>query len=275
MTKKAISMTLMYLVLFFVVIVSLFPLVWVVMSSFKTNAEILSSPFSLPAGFDFTPYATVLSSNNFLLYGTNSLLISTIATFGSLLMYSMGAYVIAKYAFWGRNIFFAVFTLTLLVPGHTKTQPIFSLIANLNLYDTKQGLILVYLSSGLAMCMFLLRSAFAAVPKEMTEAATIDGAGFFRIFAQMHLPLVKGGLATAGILLFLGNWNEYFYAMLLTSSQKNRTLPYALAFFNESFAYNYTRMFAALTLVIMPGIIIYVIAQEQVKMSLTSGSVKG
>lgn len=275
MIKKSISMTLMYIVLIFVVVVSLFPLVWVAMSSFKTNAEILSNPFSLPTSFSFEPYVQVLSTNNFFMFATNSFIIAAISTLGSLLMFSMSAYVIAKYNFWGRNIFFAIFALTLLVPGHTKTQPIFSLVANLGLYDTRQGLILVYLSAGLAMCMFLMRSAFAAVPKEITEAATIDGAGFIRIFTQLHLPLVKSGLATAGILLFLGNWNEYYFAMLLTASARNRTLPYALAFFNETFAYNYTRMFAALTIVIIPGILIYIITQEQVKMSLTSGSVKG
>lgn len=125
------------------------------------------------------------------------------------------------------------------------------------------------------MSMFVLRSAFNAVPNEIGESATIDGAGFFRTFIQMYLPLAKGGLATAGVLMFLGNWNEYYFASLLTSSASNRTLPYALAFFNETFAFNYTRMFAALTIVIIPGILVYIVAQEQVQMSVASGSVKG
>ena len=273
--KKTFLYTGIYIVLAFVVIVCLFPLLWIMMSSFKTNGQILSSPFSLPSAFSFAPYIRVLSTNNFALYGLNSLLISTIATFGSLIIYAMGAYVIAKYSFPGKNILYILFTITMLVPGHTKTQPIFSIVMNLNLYDTKQGLILVYLSGGMAMCMFVLRSAFAAIPKEMSEAATIDGAGFFRTFWQMHLPLAKSGLATAGILMFLGNWNEYYFAALLTSSAKNRTLPYALAFFNEAFAYDYTRMFAALTLIILPGLIIYVFSQEQVQMSIVSSGVKG
>lgn len=273
--KSVISYVLMYTVMAFVVIVSLFPLLWVVMSSFKTNGEILTNPFSLPTGIDFTPYIKVLGTNNFALYGMNSLIIAAVSTFGSLFMYSMSAYVIAKYNFPGKNVLFALFTITMLVPGHTKTQPIFSIINALNLYDTKQGLILVYLSGGVAMSMFVLRSSFATIPKEMAEAATIDGAGFFRTFWQMHLPLAKSGLATCGILMFLGNWNEYYFAALLTSSPRNRTLPYALAFFNEAFAYDYTRMFAALTIVILPGIIIYVFTQEQVQMSLMSGGVKG
>lgn len=265
----------MYLVLAIVVVLCLGPLVWVVMSSFKTNAQILSSPFSLPSGLDFSPYLQVLQQNNFLLYSWNSLLIAVLSTVISLFIYSMGAYVVAKYEFPGRSLFFGLFSLTLLVPGHMKTQPIFSLVMNLDLFDTKTGLILVYISTGLAMSMFVLRSAFNAVPKEIGESATIDGAGFFRSFLQMYFPLAKGGLATAGILMFLGNWNEYYFASLLTSSTSNRTLPVALSFFNQTFAYDYTRMFAALVIVIIPGIVIYILAQEQVQMSIASGSVKG
>lgn len=265
----------MYLVLAIVVVLSLGPLVWVAMSSFKTNAQILSSPFSLPTSLDFSPYLRVLQQNNFLLYSWNSLLIAVLSTVISLFIYSMGAYVVAKYEFPGRSLFFALFSLTLLVPGHMKTQPIFSLVMNLDLYDTKAGLILVYISTGLAMSMFVLRSAFNAVPKEIGESATIDGAGFFRSFLQMYFPLAKGGLATAGILMFLGNWNEYYFASLLTSSASNRTLPVALSFFNQTFAYDYTRMFAALVIVIIPGIVIYILAQEQVQMSIAAGSVKG
>lgn len=273
--KKNLISVGMYLVLAFVVIMSLGPLLWVVISSFKTNSAILSSPFSLPVSLDFSTYLNVLKGNNFLLYGWNSLLIATISTAISLFIYAMGGYVLAKYKFPGRELFFAIFSLTLLVPGHMKTQPIFSLISDLNLYDTKTGLILVYLSGGLAMSMFVLRSAFNAIPTEIGESATIDGAGFFRTFVQMYLPLAKGGLATAGVLMFLGNWNEYYFASLLTSSEANRTLPYALAFFNNTFAYDYTRMFAALTIVIIPGIVVYIIAQEQVQVSIAGGSVKG
>jgi len=274
-TKKAFLYVGMYFVLAVVVILSLAPLVWVVMSSFKTNSAILSSPFSLPTGFDFQPYAKVLTGNNFLMYAANSFVIASVSTLLSLLIFAMSGYVLAKYRFPGRQLLFVLFAVTLLVPGHTKTQPIFTIIMNLRLYNTKTALILVYLTGGLAMSMFILRSSFNSIPKEISEAAFIEGAGFARNFFQMNLPLAKGGLATCGIMMFLGNWNEYYFAALLTSSPKNRTLPYALAFFNETFAYDYTRMFAALTIVILPGIILYAVTQEQVQMSVAAGSVKG
>jgi len=264
-----------YIFLTFIIVVSVFPILWVVMSSFKSNGAILSSPFSLPDTLNFDAYQSVMEQYNLIHYFINSVFIATLPALGSLLIYAMGAYVIAKYRFPGKNLFYALFTMTLLVPDHTKTQPIFSIIMNLNLYDTKAGLMLVYLSSGLAMSMFILRSTFMAIPKELNEAATIDGAGFLRTFLVINLPLAKSGLSTAGILMFLGNWNEYYYAALLTSSTSNRTLPVALSFFNQAFSYDYTRMFAALTIVVCPGILLYMLAQEQVTMSVASSGIKG
>ncbi|NLG26023.1 MAG: carbohydrate ABC transporter permease, partial [Clostridiales bacterium] len=201
-----------YLTLIFIAAISALPIVWVIMSSFKSNGAILSSPFALPDTFNFNAYAAVLNQYSLLDYGKNSVLVSFVPTLCSLLFYAMSAYVIGKFRFPGKNLLYVLFTITLLVPGHTRTQPIFSLIMNLNLYDTMGGLMLVYLSGGLAMSLFVLRAAFMAVPAELDEAAYIDGANFFQVFFRINLPLVKTGLSTAGVLMFLGNWNEYYYA---------------------------------------------------------------
>lgn len=264
-----------YIFLAFIVIVSIYPIVWVMQSSFKSNAAILTSPFSLPDTFNFDAYVSVFNQYSFGTYAINSLIIAGGSTIVSIFFYAMAAYVIAKYNFPLKNFIYVVLTLTLLVPGHTKTQPIFQMIMNLNLYDTKTGLWLVYLSGGIAMSLFVLKANFASIPNDLNEAASIDGSGFFRTFWQINLPLAKNGLATAGILMFLGNWNEYYYAALLTSSESNRTLPVSLAFFNQAFSYDYTRMFAALTIVVLPGIILYAFFQEQVTASVASSGVKG
>lgn len=256
--KKILTNILIYGTEFIVIMLSVFPIVWVALSSFKTNAQILEGPFTLPTGITTAKeaYTYLFQKYDFFSYFGNSLMISLISTVISL-------------------VCFALFTITMLVPGHAKAQPIFSLINSMHLYDTKTGLILVYLGSGIAMSIFILKSAFMGVPKELDEAATIDGAGFFRTFFMINLPLAKSGLSTAGILMFLGNWNEYFYASLLTSSEKNRTLPVALQFFNQSLSYDYTKMFAALTLVVVPAIIVYCFAQEQVQESVAASGIKG
>ena len=273
--KKVLVKIFEYGILIFTIIVSVFPIIWVIMSAFKTNAQILGSPFSLPTSISFDAFAYLFEKYNFLRYALNLLLICITSTGLSLIIFAMGGYVIAKYKFPGRNFIFALFTITLLVPAQSKAQPIFSLIMNLNLYDNIWGVALVYLSAGLAMSMFILKSTFMSIPKSLDEAAAIEGAGFFRIFWKINLPLAKSGLATAGILMFLNNWNEYFYASLLTSSDLNRTLPLALQFFNEAFSYDYTKLFAALTVVVLPGIILYAFAQEQVQESIAASGVKG
>ena len=264
---KPWAKVLMYLVEAIVIILSVFPILWVIMSSFKTNGEILSSPLALPAHFSLDTFIDIFQKYSFPTYFFNSLLAAGVSTLVSLLFYAMGAYVIAKFEFPGRKLLFALFTITLLVPSHSKTQPIFSLITKLNLYDSIWGVTLVYLSAGMAMSIFVLKS--------LDEAATLDGASFFRTFWTINLPLAKSALATAGILMFLGNWNEYYFASLLTVSDSQRTLPIALAFFTSEFSYNYTQLFAALTIVILPGIILYALAQDQVQASVAASGVKG
>jgi len=265
----------MYAVLAFTVIVSGFPIVWVIISSFKTNAQILTNPFSLPTSISFSGYEKAWRYCKFPVIYSNSFTIALTSTFISLFIFSLSAYVIAKYKFKGRNLLYSLFVLTLLVPTMARAQPILRLIMQLKLYDTKTALILVYSTTGMATCLFILRGAFMSIPTEFSEAAWIEGAGFIRTFASINLPLAKSGLATAGTLLFLANWNEYYYAMLLTMKEANRTVPFAITYFDNTFNFDYTSMFAALTLVIFPALIVYAIFQEQIAASLVASGVKG
>lgn len=273
--KKNATQAFMYLVELVVILLSVFPILWVVMSAFKTNGEILSSPLALPTSFSLDTFVYLFETYNFPVYFLNSLLAAGVSTLVSLLFYAMGAYVIAKFEFPGRKLLFILFTITLLVPGHSKSQPIFSLVSDLGLFDSIWGVTLVYLSAGMAMSIFVLKAGFMAIPKSLDEAAIIDGAGFMRTFWSINLPLTKSALSTAGILMFLGNWNEYYFASLLTHSDSQRTLPIALSFFTSEFSYNYTNLFAALTIVILPGIVLYVFAQEQVQASVAVTGIKG
>ena len=273
--KKAACQAFMYLVELVVILLSVFPILWVVMSAFKTNGEILTSPLALPTSFSLDVFVHLFETYNFPVYFLNSLLAAGVSTLVSLLFYAMGAYVIAKFEFPGRKLLFILFTITLLVPGHSKSQPIFSLVSDRGRFDSIWGVTLVYRSAGMAMSIFVLKAGFMAIPKSLDEAAIIDGAGFMRTFWSINLPLAKSALATAGILMFLGNWNEYYFASLLTHSDSQRTLPIALSFFTSEFSYNYTNLFAALTIVILPGILLYVFAQEQVQASVAATGIKG
>jgi len=276
MKKSNISMKVIaYTFLIIMAIIFVMPMLFTIISSLKTKLDIFSDPFALPKQISFEPFVYIFSKYDFGRYFINSFLISVSSTLVALIFFAMGSYVLAKYEFPGKNLVFILYTVTLLVPAQSKAQPIFSLIMKLGLYDNIWGVALVYVSMGLAISTFILKPAFMAVPKSLDEAAVIEGANFFTVFWEINLPLAKGGLATAGILMFLGNWNEYFYASILTSSDTTRTLPLALQFFTEAFSYNYPRLFAALTVVILPGIILYILAQEQVQASVASSGIKG
>lgn len=273
--KKGLSRSLIYVIEIFVIVISIFPILWVIMSAFKTNGEILSDPLALPTSISFDTFIHLFENYNFLQYFLNSLIAAGVSTAVSLLFYAMSGYVLAKYKFPGRTLLFMLFTVTLLVQAHSKTQPIFRLIMELGLYDNLWGVTLVYLSTGMAMSIFVLRAGFMAIPKSLDEAAIVDGAGFMRIFWSINLPLAKSALTTAGILMFLNNWNEYYFASLFTMSDSQRTLPIALSYFTSEFSYNYTELFAALAIVVLPGIILYIFAQEQVQVSMASTGIKG
>ena len=273
--KQKAARVFSYLFMALCVLVALFPIVWVVLSSFKTNREILSNGLQLPSTFSFSGYKQALEMAPILKFFVNSLIVSFASTALNVFILAMAGYVFAKKKFRFKNLIFGILSLSMVIPSTALMSPVYTVITKLHLYDTKMALILVYTALNMPISLMILRSAFAAIPTELEEAAYIDGAGFFRTFWQVMMPCAKGGLASAAVLAFLGSWNECTFALLLTSSTSTRTLPLSLSYFTSQFSFNYTAMFAAITIAVLPSIIVFSIFQEQVCSSLTAGSVKG
>lgn len=273
--KQKAARVFSYLFMTLCVLVALFPIVWVVLSSFKTNREILSNGLQLPSTFSFSGYKQALEMAPILKFFVNSLIVSFASTALNVFILAMAGYVFAKKKFRFKNLIFGILSLSMVIPSTALMSPVYTVITKLHLYDTKMALILVYTALNMPISLMILRSAFAAIPTELEEAAYIDGAGFFRTFWQVMMPCAKGGLASAAVLAFLGSWNEFTFALLLTSSTSTRTLPLSLSYFTSQFSFNYTAMFAAITIAVLPSIIVFSIFQEQVCSSLTAGSVKG
>ena len=273
--KQKAARVFSYLFMALCVLVALFPIVWVVLSSFKTNREILSNGLQLPNTFSFSGYKQALEMAPILKFFVNSLIVSFASTALNVFILAMAGYVFAKKKFRFKNLIFGILSLSMVIPSTALMSPVYTVITKLHLYDTKMALILVYTALNMPISLMILRSAFAAIPTELEEAAYIDGAGFFRTFWQVMMPCAKGGLASAAVLAFLGSWNEFTFALLLTSSTSTRTLPLSLSYFTSQFSFNYTAMFAAITIAVLPSIIVFSIFQEQVCSSLTAGSVKG
>jgi raffinose/stachyose/melibiose transport system permease protein len=258
----------------FVIIISVFPILWTLLSSFKNNMEVLDNAFSWPSRFSFDSYVNVWTFAKMPMYYANSIIVSFSSTGLALIIYGMAAYVLARFNFKMKNIIFVTFGLTLLVQQTAMIQPIYYLMKVFGLYDTKLALILVYTGTGLPMSIFIMKSYFSSIPKEMEESAYIEGSSFIHTFFRIMLPLAKPAFVSAGVLIFLHFWNEFYFVLLLTSSESNRTVPLALRYFMGAFTYDYPSLFAALILATFPSIVIYIILQEKISESLVAGALK-
>ncbi|SKA91148.1 carbohydrate ABC transporter membrane protein 2, CUT1 family [Caloramator quimbayensis] len=258
-----------------IVAISILPIVWIFFSSFKTNGEILNSSLSLPKHWNFYGYINAFKISPLHKFYANSIIIAVTSTILNVFFVGMASYVIARFNFKFKKVILITLSLSLFLPMTSLIHPVYMTINKIGLYDTKAGLILVYTALGLPTTLFLLNSYFLSIPKDIEEAAYIDGAGFFRTFIQIIVPVARPGFATAAVLQFLLSWNEFLYAIVLTNSKENRTIPVALSYFTSQFSFNYTSLFAAIVMVSLPSIILFALMQEQVVSSLTAGSVKG
>jgi len=269
-----------YFIFKWVIIISfvfyaVFPFLWLVLASLKTNAELLNNPFALPEVFQFKNYSNAIQEAGLGKLIINSLIISTSATFLNILFSSMCAFAIARHTFWGNNVLFLMITAGILVPLNALIIPYFAIINFLNLYDTRIGLIIVYCAVGLPVSTFILTEFFKSIPKEIEEASYLDGCNFAARYFKIMLPLALPGLATAGTFQFILCWNEFIYAMLLTSSTDIRTIQFGISYFTNQFFSDYVGMFAAVVISIIPSITVFILFQEKVINGLTAGSVKG
>jgi len=273
--SKTIKNVIMWIILGFFLFYTIAPLVWLVISSLKTNGELMGAPLALPRKLQFQNYINAFEVSGLARLFLNSMIISITATLLNVTVGSMASYAIARYDFKGKELIFTLISAGIMVPVSALMVPVFILIKNLGLYDTKLALILTYSAMGLPLSIFIIRGFMNTIPKELEEAGVIDGCNFYQKFYKIILPLSRAGIVTAITFQFLYCWNEFIYAMLLTSSQTNRTVQVGIRFFSNQFTTDYTSMFAAITISIIPAIAGYVLFQRQIISGLTSGAIKG
>ena len=256
-------------------LIALFPLVWVIMSSFKTNSQILTNAISLPTDLSLDGYRMAIQVSPILKYFANSVIITLTSTLLNVFLVSMASYVFARMQFRWKNSLFIILSVSMVIPMTALLQPVYQVINGLKLGDSLPGLILVYMALNMPLTLLIMRATFAGVPASLEEAAYIDGAGFMYTYLRVMLPVAKSGFASAAVLAFLNSWNEFTFALVLTKSANVRTLPLSLSYFTSQFSFNYTALFAAITMAVLPSILIFALFQEQVSQSLIMGAVKG
>ena len=258
-------------------VIVIFPMIWVVISSFKTSQEIFFSPWGLPAALQWNNFVRAWSDANIGRFFFNTMVVLTPSIFLTLLLSAMAGYVLARFAFPGNRAIFFLFTGGMLFPVILALVPLFFLLQSIVLLDTHAGLILVYVAYSLPFTIFFMTGFFRTLPSELLEAAVIDGASQYQLFFRIVIPLAKNGLVSMGIFNFLGQWNQYILPLVLLTSSSKYVLSQGLAFLQHQQRYqsDWSGLFAAVTMVMLPTLIVYAIFQNQIQRGLTVGALKG
>ena len=256
--------------------VMVLPFAWLVSTSFKPDSLVLQVPPQLlPHHATAQNYVDAWKSNEFGHYFLNSVIVSVASTFAAVLLAAMMAYAFARFRFYGRTILFGLLLLGLMVPAMMLLIPQFLLAKKLMLLDSLWGLVVFYTGGNLALNTFLLRSFFADIPHELEEAMVVDGAGPWRRFWRLVLPLSRPALATVAIFTFLGSWDEFVWALTIINDPGKRTLPIAIALFQGQHATSWGLVFAASAIAVVPVILIFAVFQRQFVSGLSTGALKG
>jgi len=254
-------------------ITTIFPFLWTINSSFKDNAQIFSQPLSLPNPVIWGNFQAAWNGTAIQVTGVNSLIYAVITVLLVLLIATPAAFYCAKMT--RGRLLHTYFLIGIMIPVHAILIPCFITLRDLGLHNTRLGIILLYVSTGLSFSIFVLTAFMkTAIPNEMIEASVIDGCGPIRAFLNV-MPLCQAGFATAMTFVFLGVWNEMLFAMIILPSPSLRTLNVACYNLRGQFVSDQGLLSAGLVLLVVPVIIVYTLFQEQVVKGLTAGAVKG
>ncbi|MBP9019739.1 MAG: carbohydrate ABC transporter permease [Bacteroidales bacterium] len=257
-------------------VIMTYPFLIMVSNALKTNVYVIEYPPELiPEHPSLQNFADAWSSNNFQLYFRNSAIVAVVSTALTVLFSAMSAYAFARFDFPFKEPIFYILMIMLMVPDITMIIPRFELVTKLGLRNSLWGLIVVYVAGGTSLNTFLLRGFFEQLPHELDEAMLIDGASYLDIFFKLILPLSSPALATVTIFTFMGNWDEFTWALTAVDNPLKRTLPVAIYSFQGQHGTQWGLVFAAMIIALIPVLIVFFSMQKYFVSGLTTGSIKG
>ena len=252
----------------------LYPLVWMIYSSFKANPDIFANVFALPRTLYLENYVTVFTRGAMGLYFRNSLLVSIVSVTGLLIFSSLAAYAFATFRFRGSTPLFMILLLGLMVPPQALIISGFKLMSILDLIDTYWALIFTYFG-WTSFGILVLRNFFQSVPRDIRDAARVDGAGHWAMFSQIMLPLARPSLSTIAIFYFMWVWNEFIYPLVYMQTPDKYTIPLGVLFFNGRYAVEWGLQMAALAVATIVPLLVYYAFQKQFIRGILAGALKG
>ncbi|MEE8359506.1 MAG: carbohydrate ABC transporter permease [Candidatus Omnitrophota bacterium] len=273
--RKHLKGFMMHFILISVAITCLFPLVWMFSSSLKTQDTIFSNMNIFVANPQWHNYTEAWMKGNFGAYFFNSVLYTTSVVTGVVLISSLAAFAFARLRFPGRNILFYMFLITMMIPIPGSFIALYVLLNKLNLINTRLGYILPQINAGLALAIYLLKTFFEELPKDLEDSAKIDGCGKFGVYWHIAMPLAKPAIAVIVVFNAMAVWNEYLLAMLMLSSKSLMPLQRGLMVFQGAHITKYPLLMAGITITVIPIIAVYLIMQRHIITGITAGAVKG
>lgn len=270
---QVVGRTASFMILMIYSIISLLPLVWTLISSIKTNTEILTSPIALPKEPVFSNYPNAWIMADMGMYFKNTIFYVVVSVAVIVIISAMASYILARVK--QNMILSTYFTLGIMVPVHTIFLPIFLIVRNLGILNTRLSIILIFIATNLAMSVFILTGFMKSFPREVEEAALIDGCTRSKSFFKIVFPLSKPGLATIATLAFLNCWNDLLMPLILITDTKLKVLTVAIQDLRGQYTQDYGLICTGIVLSTLPVVMMYIFLQESFVAGLTAGAVKG
>jgi len=271
-----IGKLLMWIMLIAVAVIQIFPLIWLLDFSVASSNEMFTNGLLIiPKIFHFDNYVKAFVDGNFLLYLKNSLLINILAVILVLIISVMMSFACTRMKWKLSSTVRNIILLGMMIPIHATLLPNYVIYDNLKLTDTIWALLIPYVAFSLPQGLFLISSFMQSIPREIEEAAIMDGCGIYRIIILIITPMLKTSLVTVSIMTFLNNWNEFMMASTYLNSDKWRTLPFAVLKFTGLYSSNYAVQFAVMALTAAPMVLIYIILSKHITKGVAMGAVKG
>ncbi len=270
-----VSRILRWVVLLAVAVSIVVPIVYAFLGGFRSTGALRNNPAALPDPWVITNYTEILGGRLFWNSLWNSLLIAVITVMVVVFVSALAAYVFARFAFPGRELLFTLFALGLLFPAAAAILPLYVLLRSVGLLNNPLGVALPQAAFGIPLTIIILRPFFASIPRELEDAAAIDGCSRFGFFWRVLLPLARPALATVGILALVGSWNAFLLPLLILGGTDSWTLPLGVMNFSQQYSQDLARVLAFTSLSMIPALLFYVFAERQLIGGLTQGAVKG
>jgi raffinose/stachyose/melibiose transport system permease protein len=273
--RSVVGSVVRYVVVIAVAVTIVVPLSYAVLGGFKDTGQLLNRPWALPDSWVPAKYIEILTQDTFWREFANSALIAGVSTVAVVSLSALAAFVFARITFRGREALFTLFVLGLLFPAAVAILPLYILIRQLGLLDNPLGVALPQAAFGLPLTIIILRPFFRSIPRELEDAARIDGCGTFAFFWRVLLPLSRPALATVSVLAIVTSWNAFLLPLIVLSGTDQWTLPLGVMQFSTQYTADVARVLAFTTLSMVPALAFYLVAERQLVGGLTSGAVKG